>query len=194
VGVGHTGNDDAGTSTTPLTDRVADLRLALERFLAVPDGDTLSGHVRTDRVALMGRGAGAAAAAEVAAADDRVSAVVAIAPDSFGTLATSGVRRPFLVFTVGESALDDVMRYGGTEVRLEGATPESLSDLALTGGPISGMLGISSADAPADIHAAVSALTLRFLDQYLKERREQTQVDLPPRVQVRIIPHQPRAG
>ena len=36
------------------------------------------------------------------------------------------------------------------------------------------MLGIESADSPQDVHAAVSALTLRFLDQYLKERREAT--------------------
>jgi hypothetical protein len=56
------------------------------------------------------------------------------------------------------------------------------------------MLGIKSGDAPQDIHAAVSALMLRFLDQYLKERREATEVDLPSRVRVRIIPHQPRAG
>jgi hypothetical protein len=56
------------------------------------------------------------------------------------------------------------------------------------------MLGIESGDAPRDVHAAVSALTLRFLDQYLKERRQETQVDLPSRVRVRIIPHQPRAG
>jgi hypothetical protein len=54
------------------------------------------------------------------------------------------------------------------------------------------MLGITSGDSPQDVHAAVSALTLRFLDQYLKERREQTEVDLPSRVRVRIIPHQPR--
>jgi hypothetical protein len=42
--------------------------------------------------------------------------------------------------------------------------------------------------------AAVIALTLRFFDQYLKERREETQVDLPSRVHVRIIPHAPRAN
>ena len=87
-----------------------------------------------------------------------------------------------------------MLRYGGTEVRLEGATDAALSDRALLGAPITRMLGIESGDAPRDVHAAVSALTLRFLDQYLKERREQTQVDLPARVRVTIIPHQPRAG
>jgi len=56
------------------------------------------------------------------------------------------------------------------------------------------MLGITSGDTPQDVHAAVSALTLRFLDQYLKERREATEVDLPAHVRVRIIPHPPRAG
>ena len=46
--------------------------------------------------------------------------------------------------------------------------------------------------APTDVHAALSALTLRFLDQYLKERRQETQVDQPSHVRVRIIPHQAR--
>jgi hypothetical protein len=79
-------------------------------------------------------------------------------------------------------------------VRLEGATETTLSDRALLGQPVTRVLGIESADSPPDVHAAVSAFTLRFLDQYLKERREQTQVDLPSRVRVTIIPHQPRAG
>jgi hypothetical protein len=86
------------------------------------------------------------------------------------------------------------MRYGGTEALLEGATDATLSDRALLGDPIVGLLGIESGDDPRDVHAAVSALTLRFLDQYLKERRAQTEVDLPSRVRVRMIPHQPRAG
>jgi hypothetical protein len=90
--------------------------------------------------------------------------------------------------------LNDAIRYGGTEARLEGATDETLSDRALLGRPITKLLGIGSADTPQDVHAAVSALTLRFLDQYLKERREQTEVDLPSHVRVRLIPHQPRAG
>jgi hypothetical protein len=101
-----------------------------------------------------------------------------------------------LVFTIRDATpgLDDALRYGGTEARLEGASDATLSDRALLGSPITSMLGIESGDAPRDVHAAVSALTLRFLDQYLKERRQETQVDLPSRVRVRIIPHQPRAG
>ena len=91
-------------------------------------------------------------------------------------------------------AVDDALRYGGTEARLEGATDATLSDRALLGPPVTRMLGIESADSPQDVHAAISALTMRFLDQYLKERRQETQVDLPSRVRVTIIPHQPRAG
>ena len=133
---------------------------------------------------------------ELAASEPRVTAIAAIAPAQPEERARSGVRRPFLIFTVGDSlpGLDDAMRYGGTEVRLEGATDATLSDRALLGRPITGMLGIESADSPQDVHAAVSAFTLRFLDQYLKERREQTQVDLPARVRVTIIPHPPRAN
>ena len=42
--------------------------------------------------------------------------------------------RPFLVFAVGDlPGLGDAMRYGGTEARLEGASPDVLSDRALLG-------------------------------------------------------------
>lgn len=182
---------------TEVDNRVADLRFVLDRVNQLPAHDavdSVAGHVRLDRVAILGRGVGATAAAEMAVLDSRVTAGVAIAIDSIGANASRGVRRPFLVFTVTDpgSALDGIFRYGGTEIRLEGATAASLSDLALLGAPIVRKLGITSGDAPADIHAAVSALTLRFLDQYLKERREQTEVDLPPRVRVRVIPHQAR--
>jgi len=179
--------------------RTGDLAFVLGKLVALPAGgvvDTLNTHVRVDRVALIGRGAGAAAAMELAATDQRVSGVVAIAPADLGQGALGGVRRPMLVFTIRDATpgLDDALRYGGTEARLEGASDATLSDRALLGSPITSMLGIESGDAPRDVHAAVSALTLRFLDQYLKERRQETQVDLPSRVRVRIIPHQPRAG
>lgn len=202
--IGHAGSaaEDQGAPADRATEighRTADLQFVLDRLLRLPLGgaiDTLATHVRADRVALMGRGEGAVAAAEVAAGDSRVTAVAAIVPDTFAAVAQRGVRRPFLVFTVGSAtpALDDAMRYGGTEVHLEGATPRSLSDLALLGTPIVGLLGIESGDAAADIHAAVSALTLRFFDQYLKERRQETEVDLPSRVRLRVVPHAPRAN
>jgi predicted dienelactone hydrolase len=192
--VGEDGTPDAGSADQ----RAADLAFVLDRLVRLPGGgaiDTLNTHVRVDRIGVIGEGAGAVPAMELAATESRVTAVAAIAPERFGEAAQRGVRRPFLIFTVGEMAgLADAMRYGGTEARLEGATTEALSDRALLGKPITGMLGIKSGDAPQDIHAAVSALTLRFLDQYLKERREATEVDLPSRVRVRIIPHQPRAG
>jgi dienelactone hydrolase len=177
--------------------RVADVRFVLDRMNALPLGspiDSLAGHIRLDRVGVVGTGLGAAAAAELAVLDGRVSAGVGIAPDTIGSAGARGVRRPFLMFTVEDpgALLDDVFRYGGTEVRLEGASTRALRDVALVGAPVVQMRGIESADTPADVHAAVSALTLRFLDQYLKERTEQTEVDLPARVQVRIIPHQAR--
>jgi len=193
--------DDGSLADGPNGDfekKADDLAFVLNRLVRLPVGsaiDTLNGHVRIDRIAVIGRGAGAAVALEFAANDPRVTAVAAIAPAQLGDSAQRGVRRPFLVFTVANltPGLDDAMRYGGTEVRLEGATDATLSDRALLGGPITRMIGITSSDSPQDVHAAVSALTLRFFDQYLKERREQTQVDLPSRVRVTIIPHQPRA-
>ena len=196
--VGSDGSASAVSEGT-LSDRAADLQFVLNKLVGLPAGgpiDTLNTHVRVDRIAVIGRGTGAAAAMELGAAEPRINAVLSMAPSVLGERATAGVRRPILVFTVRESTpgLDDALRYGGTEVRLEGATESTLSDRALLGRPITGMLGIESGDSPGDVHAAVSALSLRFLDQYLKERREQTQVDLPSRVRVTIIPHQPRAG
>lgn len=188
-----------GMSGTTPADGAADLRAVLDRLVSLPAGgavDTLNTHIRVDRIALVGRGTGAAAALELGAIEPRVTAVAAIAPTTLGDAAQRGVRRPLLVFTVDDPTdrLTDAMRYGGTEVRLDGASEAALSDQALVGAPILDLLGIASGDAPRDIHAAVSALTLRFLDQYLKERRAETEVDLPSRVRVRVIPHQPRVG
>jgi predicted dienelactone hydrolase len=197
--VAGVGGDGTSAAATDLAETARDLAFVLNRLVGLPAGgavDTLNGHVRVDRIAVIGRGTGAAAALEFGATESRLNAVIAIAPTTPGPGAEGGVRRPLLVFTVRDSmpGLDDVLRYGGTEVRLEGATEATLSDRALLGQPVTRVLGIESADSPPDVHAAVSALTLRFLDQYLKERREQTQVDLPSRVRVTIIPHQPRAG
>jgi hypothetical protein len=197
--VASVGEDGSTAGTASASERAGDLEFVLNKLVALPAGDavdTLNGHVRVDRIALVGRGTGAAAALELAARDARVTAVLAIAPTQIGETARGGVRRPLLVFTLRDTTpgLDDALRYGGTEVRLEGATDATLSDRALLGKPIVSMLGIESGDSPSDVHAAVSALTLRFLDQYLKDRREQTEVDLPSRVRVRFIPHQPRAG
>ena len=188
---------EAGGVAADLAQRTGDLAFVLEKLVALPAGgtiDTLNTHVRIDRVAVIGRGAGASAALELGANDPRINGVVAIAPDALGQAALGGVRRPVLMFTIreGTPGLDDALRYGGTEARFEGASDATLSDRALLGSPITSMLGIASGDAPRDVHAAVSALTLRFLDQYLKERRQETQVDLPSRVRVRIIPHQAR--
>ncbi len=203
AGVGHSGSaveDDAAPDRrdTEVANRVSDLRYVLARLLSLPGGgaeDSLNGHIRADRVGLVGRGNGGAAAADLAAGDARVTAVAAITPDTLGDVARRGVRRPFLVFTIGEMAgLEDALRYGGTEARLEGTTPGALSEVALVGAPIVKLLGITSRDTPRDVQAAVSALTLRFLDQYLKERREETQVEMPSRVSVRIIPHRARAN
>ena len=190
---------DVAGVVADLSQRTGDLAFVLNKLVALPSGgtiDTLNTHVRIDRIALIGRGAGAAAALELAATEARVNGVVAIAPDELGQAALGGVRRPVLVFTIRDATpgIDDALRYGGTEARLEGASDATLSDRALLGKPVTAMLGIESGDSPRDVHAAVSALTLRFLDQYLKERRQETQVDLPSRVRVRIIPHQPRAG
>lgn len=195
--VGDEGNGAGVVADLAL--RTGDLAFVLNKLVALPAGgtiDTLNTHVRVDRIALIGRGAGAAAALELGATEPRINGVVAITPGQLGQAALGGVRRAVLIFTIRDATpgIDDALRFGGTEARFEGASEATLSDRALLGKPITSMLGIESGDAPRDVHAAVSALTLRFLDQYLKERRQETEVDLPSRVRVRIIPHQPRAG
>lgn len=197
--VASVGDDGSAAAAASAPERAADLAFVMNKLVALPASgvaDTLNGHVRVDRIALVGRGSGATAALELAARESRITAVLAIAPTGIGEAARGGVRRPLLVFTLRDSmpGLGDALRYGGTEARLEGASEATLSDRALLGAPVVSMLGIESGDSPADVHAAVSAITLRFLDQYLKDRREQTEVDLPSQVRVRFIPHQPRAG
>jgi hypothetical protein len=196
--VASVGGDGSSGGTVDVAARAADLAFVLNRLVTLPATgavDTLNTHIRTDRIAVIGRGLGAAAALELGATEPRVTAVVAVNPRGLTATSRGGVRRPFLAFTVrdGTDGLDDALRYGGTEARLEGATDATLSDRALLGAPIVGLLGIESGDDPRDVHAAVSALTLRFLDQYLKERTGTTEVDLPSRVRVRMIPHQPRS-
>ena len=144
---------------------------------------------------VFGHGAGATAAAEAIADDARFGIAATWGASVFGTAASRGIRRPVLAFTVGTSppSLDSVLRYGGTEVRLESASQGSLTDHALLGKPIARLLGLQRAHDPRDIQAAVPALMLRFVDQYLKDRGSETDVDLPSRVHVRLIPHQPRA-
>jgi predicted dienelactone hydrolase len=178
--------------------RITDLRLVIDRLTRLPEGsplDSLATHIRVDRVAVIGTGLGATAAAEAAVVDPRVTAGIGLVFDTLAAGAARGVRRPFLAFTVRDQGdlLDDLFRYGGTEVRLDGASERTLSDVALLGEPVVRLLGIESGDAPADVHGGVSALTLRFLDQYLKERREETEVNLPARVRLRVIPHRARS-
>jgi pimeloyl-ACP methyl ester carboxylesterase len=183
--------------------------------------DTLAGHLQLDRVGYFGHSMGGIAAAELMVRDPRVKVGINMDGNPFGQSLERGVDRPFLVFTskrldpatVPERLLErqnitrdslarmwqDVdrniaalLQRGGTEFRLEGAAHQSLSDFPLWSPRLARRLGVAGSDDPRAVHAAVTALTLRFFDQYLLGRTRETSVELPSSVQVRTIRHEPR--
>jgi hypothetical protein len=91
-----------------------------------------------------------------------------------------------------DSSVAALLRFGGTEIRMDGAAHKSFSDVPLWSPRLAQRYGIAGSDPPRSVHRAVTALTLRFFDQYLKGRTMEQSVELPPDVQVRIIRHEPR--
>jgi pimeloyl-ACP methyl ester carboxylesterase len=183
--------------------------------------DTIARHLQIDRIGVFGHSLGGGAAAELMARDARVKAGVDMDGVPGGTAAAAGLHRPFLVFTSPVAAADSLshaqlgfyggnrdsvrawyarrdsgiaslLRFGGTEVRMDGTVHASFTDLPLWSPVLARRIGIAGSDDPRDVHAAVTALTVRFFDQYLKGDSGTTSVQLPRRAQVRIIRHEPR--
>lgn len=183
--------------------------------------DTLSGHLQLDRVGYFGHSFGGTAAADLMMRDDRVVAGVNYDGLPAGESARRGVAKPFLVFTAkpqDADALPDailsqmrvtrdslrsllagqpaqvasLLQRGGTEIVMDGAAHMSFSDLPLWSPRLASRAGLAGTDDPRDVHRAVTVLTLRFFDQYLKGRSGETTVELPPNVQVRLVRHEPR--
>ncbi len=183
--------------------------------------DTIARHLQVDRVGVFGHSLGGGAAAELMARDARVKAGVDMDGVPGSTAAAAGLHSPFLVFTspgtAADSLADDqlafyggnrdsvrawfarrdagiasLLRFGGTEVRMDGTVHTSFTDLPLWSPVLARRFGIAGSDDPGDVHAAVTALTVRFFDQYLKGDSGTTSVELPRRARVRIIRHEPK--
>lgn len=183
--------------------------------------DTLSGHLQLDRIGYFGHSLGGITAAEVMVRDPRVKAGVNMDGNPFGRALERGVNGPFLVFTselpdasrIPDAVLERenltrdslvralqsrdtnvaaLLQRGGTEFRLEGAVHQSFSDFPLWSPSLARRAGIAGTDDPKAVHAAITALTLRFFDQYLLGRTRQQSVNLPSDVRVRTIRHEPR--
>ncbi len=91
-----------------------------------------------------------------------------------------------------DARVRSLLQFGGTEIRLDGATHMSFTDLSLWSPPLLRRDGLAGNDDPAAVHRAITALTLRFFDQYLRGREPNETVKLPPHVQVQVVPHQSR--
>lgn len=183
--------------------------------------DTLAGHLQLDRIGAFGHSFGGAVAAELTARDPRVKAGINMDGAPTGTSAENGVPKPFLVFTAKPQNVDAIpdkllgelgvtrdslrrvldaqpekvaslLQRGGTEIIMEGAAHMSFSDIPLWSPMLARRAGLAGSDDPAEVHRAVTVLTLRFFDQYLKRRTQETTVELPQNVQMRVVPHEPR--
>ncbi len=183
--------------------------------------DTIARHLQLDRVGVFGHSLGGGAAAELMTRDARVKAGVDMDGVPGAAAAAAGLHRPFLVFTSPVAAADSLsdaqlgfyggnrdsvrawfarrdsgisslLQFGGTEVRMDGTVHASFTDLPLWSPLLARRMGVAGSDDPRDVHAAVTALTVRFFDQYLKGDSGTTSVELPRRAQVRIIRHEPK--
>lgn len=183
--------------------------------------DTLSGHLQLDRIGYFGHSLGGVTAATVVGRDPRVKAGINMDGVPIGSAVDSGVGRPFLVFTskafhpdsisdaelrlipvdadtarallaVRDERMSRLLRYGGTEIRLDGARHPSFTDLPLWSPFLARRAGAAGPGDPREVHQAVTTLTLRFFDQYLKGRTRDQNVELPASVSVQFIRHEPR--
>jgi predicted dienelactone hydrolase len=190
----------------------------LEHLPAHDIADSLNRHLQLEKVGYIGRSFGGAVAAEAMARDHRIRAGVDLDGNLVGAGWEKGIDRPFLVFrsarpdisgdlrTPDEAivspesatqALTDFdrrvatfLRFGGTEIRMDGAVHSSFTDLPSWSPPLARRRHLSGSDSPDDVHRAATALLLRFFDRWLKGNDKQTEVDLPPKVQVKIVRHE----
>jgi hypothetical protein len=75
---------------------------------------------------------------------------------------------------------------------MDGTVHFSFSDLPLWSPWLARRYGLAGADDPSEIHQAVTTLTLRFFDQYLKGHTGEEKIALPADVRVRFIRHEPK--
>jgi predicted dienelactone hydrolase len=180
--------------------------------------DSLNRHLQLEKVGYIGRSFGGAVAAEAMTLDHRIRAGIDIDGELAGTGWSKGIDRPFLIFRSARPGISGVLsrsgakslsrdsaaqfsaefdrrvatflRFGGTEIRMDGAEDPSFTDLPSWSPPLAKRWHLAGSDSPDDVHRAVTALTIRFFDRWLKGNDKETEVDLPPKVQVKIVRHE----
>lgn len=191
----------------------------LEHLPSHDIADSLNRHLQIEKVGYIGRSFGGAVAAEAMARDHRIRAGIDMDGMPAGEGWRQGIDRPFLVFRSahpdgsgdsgartgeGRAPTDSsterfaefdrrvatFLRFGGTEIRMDGAEYPSFTDLPSWSPPLAKRRNLAGSDSPDDVHRAVTALTLRFFDRWLKGNDKETEVDLPPKVQVKIVRHE----
>ena len=156
----------------------------LHRRDAAPSG-LLSHRLALDRIGTFGFSFGGAVAAEVAATDDRVRAAVDLDGSIFGTVARTGVPKPFL-FATAMTEIEDPFEadfdrknfallehgletHGGYVLKIDGVDHNNFSDAAIL--PSFRHTGTGPIDARKG-ERIVSRYVLAFFDRYLRGRAE----------------------
>ncbi len=192
----------------------------LEKLPVHDATDTLARRMQLDKVGYFGHSFGGAAAAEAMSRDPRIKAGVDMDGMLYGNSWKKGIDAPFLVFRshppdvakvadqmkalgISEDSLkriyqtfdmrvDSLLRFGGTELRMDGVYHMGFSDVALCCPPLAQRMGFTSTDNPASAQAAITSYTLAFFSKWLKETKaEYLSVEIPPGVQIKTVTHKP---
>lgn len=185
--------------------------------------DTLVRRLQLDKVGYFGHSFGGATAAEAMTRDDRIISGIDMDGMLYGRSWHHGIDAPFLVFrshppdfatlpsdqlkAMGISAdsvkriydsftirVDSLLRFGGTEVRMDGITHMGFSDLARWSPPLGRRMGLVGSDDAASAQAVIASYTLAFFSKTLKDTKaEYLSVEVPPGVQVKVVAHKPTA-
>lgn len=149
-----------------------------------PSG-SLSHRLALDRIGVFGFSFGGAVAAEVAATDDRVRAAVDLDGSIFGTVALTGVPKPFL-FATAVTEIEDpfeadfdrknfallergLKTHGGYVLKVDGADHLNFSDAGIL--PSLRHTGVGAIDGRRG-ESIVSRYVLAFFDRHLRGRPE----------------------
>ena len=83
--------------------------------------------------------------------------------------------------------VDSLLRFGGTEIRMDGVFHMGFSDLARWSPPLGRRFQFVYTDNPERAHFAIASYTLAFFSKYLKNTaKEYLSVEIPPGVQIKI--------
>lgn len=184
--------------------------------------DSLAGRLRLDKIGYFGHSFGGAAAAETMSRDSRIKAGINMDGMPYGASWRKGIDGPFLVFRSHppdfvrmsarrlkeagitpdsvqqlykgfDTRVDSLLRFGGTEVRMDGIYHMGFSDMARWSPPLGRRMQFVHTDDAADAHFAITSYTLAFFSKYLKGTdAKYLSVEIPPGVQIKSVAHEPR--